>query len=239
MISPLRIGIVGYGTAGQAAALLLSRDGHRVDVFERASVAGPGWCGLPAAADRASGAVGAGPARRGAGARRASVAPVRRDREGAAGDGHALPRAGARACSAWVCSAARCSVCSMWPGRKDGASIAAVASSRSTQKRGVLRDEAGVRARCIRPGDRRRWRRIAAAQPGEGAARLDRPYPWGAQWCLVPRDGWAWADELRQRYVGARRMAGMLPVGTRPGDPTPRLSFFWSVPVTALRPGRR
>jgi 2-polyprenyl-6-methoxyphenol hydroxylase-like FAD-dependent oxidoreductase len=29
-------------------------------------------------------------------------------------------------------------------------------------------------------------------------------------------------------------MAGMLPVGTRPGDPVPRLSFFWSLPVTEL-----
>jgi 2-polyprenyl-6-methoxyphenol hydroxylase-like FAD-dependent oxidoreductase len=62
-------------------------------------------------------------------------------------------------------------------------------------------------------------------------ARLDRPYPWGAQWCLVPAGPWPWMDELRQRYVGARRMAGLLPVGTRPGDADPRLSFFWSLPV--------
>jgi 2-polyprenyl-6-methoxyphenol hydroxylase-like FAD-dependent oxidoreductase len=34
-------------------------------------------------------------------------------------------------------------------------------------------------------------------------------------------------------------MAGMLPVGTRPGDPVPRLSFFWSLPVAELdRAGR-
>jgi len=36
--------------------------------------------------------------------------------------------------------------------------------------------------------------------------------------------------ELRQRYVAARKMIGLLPVGTRPGDDTPRLSFFWSLP---------
>lgn len=29
-------------------------------------------------------------------------------------------------------------------------------------------------------------------------------------------------------------MAGMLPVGTRPGDPVPRLSFFWSLPAAEL-----
>ena len=33
----LDIAIIGYGTAGQALALLLSRDGHRVQVFERAA----------------------------------------------------------------------------------------------------------------------------------------------------------------------------------------------------------
>lgn len=31
----LRIAIVGYDTAGQAAAVLLTRDGHDVSVFER------------------------------------------------------------------------------------------------------------------------------------------------------------------------------------------------------------
>jgi len=60
--------------------------------------------------------------------------------------------------------------------------------------------------------------------------RLDRVYPWGALWCLLPADDWAFADELRQRYVAARKMIGLLPVGTRPGDDTPRLSFFWSLP---------
>ena len=37
--------------------------------------------------------------------------------------------------------------------------------------------------------------------------------------------------ELRQRYVAARKMIGMLPVGTRPADATPRVSFFWSLPT--------
>jgi FAD-dependent urate hydroxylase len=37
----LRIGIVGYGTGGQAAAVCLSRDGHRVEVFEQAPAPRP------------------------------------------------------------------------------------------------------------------------------------------------------------------------------------------------------
>ena len=32
----------------------------------------------------------------------------------------------------------------------------------------------------------------------------------------------------------ARRMIGLLPVGTRPGDTVPRLSFFWSLPIAAF-----
>ena len=65
-----------------------------------------------------------------------------------------------------------------------------------------------------------------------GRVRLDRPYPWGALWCLCPAQGWAHGDTLRQRYRLARQMVGMLPVGGRPGDPTPRLSFFWSLPCS-------
>ena len=63
---------------------------------------------------------------------------------------------------------------------------------------------------------------------------LDRPYPWGALWCLVPQHDWPHPTELRQRYLAARRMIGMLPVGTRPDDPVPRLSFFWSLPTAGF-----
>ena len=36
MTPRLHVAIVGYGTAGQTAAILLARDGHRVEVFEQA-----------------------------------------------------------------------------------------------------------------------------------------------------------------------------------------------------------
>lgn len=54
--------------------------------------------------------------------------------------------------------------------------------------------------------------------------QLDR-VSMGALWCLLPREDWPFVDQLRQRYIGARKMIGLLPVGTRPGDDTPRLSF--------------
>ncbi|HZV38806.1 MAG TPA: NAD(P)-binding protein, partial [Pseudoxanthomonas sp.] len=46
MNKPLDIAIVGYGTGGQAAALLLQRDGHRVRVFERVPDPGPVGAGF-------------------------------------------------------------------------------------------------------------------------------------------------------------------------------------------------
>jgi 2-polyprenyl-6-methoxyphenol hydroxylase-like FAD-dependent oxidoreductase len=64
-----------------------------------------------------------------------------------------------------------------------------------------------------------------------GKQRIDKPYPWGALWCLLAESDWPHANALCQRYRAARQMAGMLPVGTRPDDPTPRVSFFWSLPT--------
>ena len=63
---------------------------------------------------------------------------------------------------------------------------------------------------------------------------VDRPYPWGALWCLLPAGSWPHVAELRQRYVAARKMIGLLPVGGRPDDPTRRLSFFWSLRTDAF-----
>ncbi|HBK45767.1 MAG TPA: FAD-dependent monooxygenase, partial [Xanthomonadaceae bacterium] len=46
MKQPLRIAIVGYGTAGQALSVLLAREGHALDVFERAPSPGPVGAGF-------------------------------------------------------------------------------------------------------------------------------------------------------------------------------------------------
>jgi 2-polyprenyl-6-methoxyphenol hydroxylase-like FAD-dependent oxidoreductase len=67
-----------------------------------------------------------------------------------------------------------------------------------------------------------------------GPPMLDRAYPWGALWCLLPQQDWPFTHELRQRYVAARKMIGILPVGTRPGEATPRISFFWSLPAEQM-----
>ena len=56
----------------------------------------------------------------------------------------------------------------------------------------------------------------------------------------MPRGDWPWPDELRQRYVAARKMIGMLPVGTRPGDDDAAAEFLLEPADVAISmPGSR
>lgn len=59
----------------------------------------------------------------------------------------------------------------------------------------------------------------------------DRPLPYGAIWGTVD---WPETDlpmsQLSQCYRKADRMIGALPIGTLPGDLTPKAAIFWSMP---------
>ena len=61
-----------------------------------------------------------------------------------------------------------------------------------------------------------------------GARR--RELKWAGLWGTVPWPG-APFDEgaLEQVYSGASKMIGLLPCGTRPGEPAPLATFFWSL----------
>lgn len=226
-MTPRHIAIVGYGTAGQAAAVLLSRDGHRVEVFEQAPQPGPVGAGflLQPTGLQVLWSMGL------LDAALAHGAPVRRlYGETPSGRGVMDMRYSgldARLRGLGMQRGALFTLLAQaWPGFDSmhrGTRIAAIDGG--THR---IRDAEG------------RWHgrfdMIIVADGSASALRsqvavsgLDRPYPWGALWCLVPRGDWPWRDELRQRYVAARRMIGLLPVGTRPGDDTPRLSFFWSM----------
>ena len=230
---PLRIAIVGYGTAGQAAAVLLTRDGHDVTVFERVADPGP---------------VGAGFLLQPSGLQvlwqMGLLGPVmahgaRVDRLfGDTPCGRAvmdMRYAGleSRLYGVGLQRGALFSILdSAWTARghalRAGCDIVEVDA-----ERGVLRDACGETHGAfdlvvVADGSASRLR------SGVAAPRVDRPYPWGALWCLLPAGSWPWANELRQRYVAARKMVGLLPVGGRPGDPTRRLSFFWSLQANAF-----
>lgn len=235
-MKPLHIAIVGYGTAGQAAALLLARDGHRVEVFERAPEPGP---------------VGAG----------FLLQPTGLQvlwEMGLFADAMAHGRRVNRLYGETPCGRAVMDMCYrgldarlFGLGMQRGALFTLLHEAWRGQ--GVLhRGHAivGISEDTRRVHDQHgQWHGpfdlVVAAdgsasrlRAGTGAVKRQADYPWGALWRLVPQHAWPWPDELRQRYVAARKMIGLLPVGTRPGDPVPRLSFFWSLPVAEFDPWR-
>lgn len=63
-----------------------------------------------------------------------------------------------------------------------------------------------------------------------GVARKESLYPWGAMWCLLPASEWPHASVLHQRYAGTREMIGLLPVGRRDDDDKRWLTFYYSLP---------
>lgn len=232
MSKRLRVAIVGYGTAGQTAALMLSADEHEVDVFERVAKPGPVGAGfllqpiglwVLRQLGLLDGAVKHGaPIRRlyGQTTRGQPVMDMRYGELDPRLFGLGLQRGALFQLldEAWQRRGVlRC-----------GHAIVELDADAGTLTDAAGRTYAGYDLIVVADGSASNLRGQVAP------ARLDRPYPWGAQWCLVQAGEWAWSNELQQRYVGARRMAGMLPVGTRLGDPVPRLSFFWSTPTAAL-----
>lgn len=57
-----------------------------------------------------------------------------------------------------------------------------------------------------------------------------RALAYGALWSNVPWPGAPFDESaLEQRYEGARKMAGVLPIGRRQGETEPLAAFFWSL----------
>ncbi|RZA20735.1 MAG: FAD-dependent monooxygenase [Lysobacteraceae bacterium] len=224
-----RIAIVGYGTGGQACALAMLRNGHEVEVFERVVEPGPVGAGflLQPTGLQASWQLGLLEAVRMHGA------PVAR-LHGETVGGRAVMD------MRYADLAPALDGLGMQRGALFELLHAAIAGRiRLHVDRGIV--ELDCEAGRLRDAHGH-WHGpfdVVVVADGSGSAlrgqvspvRMDRPYPWGALWCLVPEAGWPWREELRQRYLMARNMVGMLPVGNTPSDPVRKLSFFWSLPI--------
>ncbi len=224
----LRIGIVGAGIGGLAAAALLARAGHEVTLAERFARPRPLGSGLvvqPVGLAVLE-ALGAGQAARDLGQ------PILR----------MLGHSGARVALDVAYPAATPGLAMhraalfhvLWQVMQaGGARLAAGAAVTSAPLEGDLRLIHREGADPLGPFD---LVVDAAGAASPLSALRSRPLPFGAVWGHVPWPAEAALppDRLSQRYAGAQRMAGVLPIGRLPGDPTPRAAVFWSLPRAAL-----
>ncbi|HJT97910.1 MAG TPA: NAD(P)/FAD-dependent oxidoreductase, partial [Rhodanobacteraceae bacterium] len=224
----MHIAIVGYGTAGQAAAIFLARDGHRVELFEKSDVLKP---------------VGAGFLLQPTGL---TVLTALGLRDAALARGARIERLhGANAAERAIMDMRYADHApeSFGLGMTRGALFALLHGACATDvpiHTGIRIAKTSDDGRGLVDDDGNEYGPFDLVIAADGAnsalrgsctiARRDPFYPWGAMWCLLPADGWPHASELRQRYDGSRTMLGVLPVGTRPEHAGRWLTFFYSLP---------
>lgn len=231
---PLDVGVIGCGTAGAAAALLLCRAGHKVTVYER--VERPNAVGAGIMLQPTGQAVLASLGLLdGVLARAEALGSLRCEtlarrqlfklKYGALPGGHrgyGLHRgalferlfAAVRSCGVTLETAAE------------------VADLQATDDNAGLwfvqpdRTRLGPHELCVvADGSRSRLRDDTTIR------KAVRPYPWGAVWCVLDDPDGRFVGGLHQVLEGTRRMVGALPSGLGPGDaPGPRkVSVFYSI----------
>jgi 2-polyprenyl-6-methoxyphenol hydroxylase-like FAD-dependent oxidoreductase len=222
------IAIIGAGVGGLAAAALLHRTGHGVTVFERFAVprhVGSGLVIQPVG-QAVLDAVGAGVMARAYGAqvgrmvghegrRRVLSVDYRADAPGLALHRASLFHA-------------------LWT-VVQGMAVPVVTAAE------VMAAPLAGAGRRIDLADGRSFGPFDLVVDAQGAGSVlsplrARPLGYGAIWGHVPWPADTVLDRsrLQQAYRGASHMAGILPIGCLPDDPTPRAAVFWSLPVAAL-----
>lgn len=220
------VGIVGAGTAGNAAAIFLARDGHRVTIYERAPTPGPVGAGLlmQPSGMAVLAKLGLDQCVRESGARVDSLRCVTgRGAEvftlryaDVAPDLHGIGLHRGVLFSTLFDAARAAGVHLV-----TGVTIAGLATH--GRKKIVVADD-GVRHGphdlvLIAAGSRN------AVADDELPMRRAIPYPWGALWCVARSN--TVRPELFQVVQGTRRMLGILPVAKD------LVTLFWSVPVAS------
>jgi len=227
-VSALTVAVVGCGTGGPAAALFLSRAGHRVRLFERVAEPGsvgaglllqPTGLGVLQELGLAQGALSRG---------------ARVDRL----DGRTLggrpvlelayasldPRLHGVGIHRGVLfdllvGAVRESAVSL----ETGTGIAGVDGDHLVTEDGTRRGPYDLIV--VADGAR------SSLRPTLGLRHRATPYPWGALWAVLQDPELLFEDVLFQVYGDTRRMVGFLPTGQGPRGGPPLVSLFWSLPV--------
>ncbi len=238
-LGPLRVGVVGCGSAGPAAALLLARAGHRVAVFERAPALGPVGAGflLQPTGLAVLAALGLEPAVRAAGVRIERL-------HGVTARGRTLLDLRYRdlAPGAHGLGLHRTALLDALAGTLDREGIPI---QLGTWALGFEEAADGVRVRT-EEGELGPFDLLVVADGARSTLRERcglpgrvREYPWGALWALVPDPDGRFPDTLEQVVDGTRTLLGFLPTGRARGDPTPWVSVFWSLHRRELGTWRR
>ena len=234
-VGALKVGVVGCGVAGQAAATLLADTGHRVTVFERFADAKPSGAGLllqptGLAVLRALGIVEE--AER-LGARIDGLLGLNHRRhvilDLAYGDLHP---------AAYGLGIHRGALFKLLHGRMQRSTVRLVTDAEIVD---VVHD-AGRATVVDKAGRRHGPFDLLVVADGAHSRLRERLmprawaplYPWGCIWATVPdHKGFATAPGmLQQRVHGTATMMGLLPIGQN------LVTLFWSLPMAQLEPGR-
>lgn len=241
MRSPLDVGVVGAGTAGTAAALLLARAGHRVTLLERVPEPGPVGAGivLQPTGQAVLQRLGLLPPVRQRGARidrlrcvtgrgrevfaldyRSVWGPSGEERFGLGLHRGVLHQTLLHAVRAEPRIELRCGVDVEVP----------VPSAERVALRSTDGERVGTHDLVVIADGARSGLRAHA-----GLRHRERPYAWGALWHVAPDPEHVYAGELYQVVRGTGSMLGLLPTGRGPDpDSPPQVSLFWSLRADRL-----
>lgn len=220
-----RVGVVGCGTAGAAAALLLARAGHAVTVLERVAEPKPVGAGIIVQPTGQAVLARLGLLDRIA----ARSSPI---------DRLYLRTSGGRT----LVDLHYAELEPSWRGLGVHRGVLFAALHDAVTREPSIELHAGVTVRSL--GELGTFDLVIVAdgtlsQLRDDHARRDVAYPWGALWFVTEDRERAFERELYQVATGARRLYGMLPTGLGPTGDVPIISLFWSLPARELDAFRR
>jgi len=233
----VRIGIIGCGVAGQAAAITLARDGHAVTVMERFNAANPIGAGLllqPSGLSvldrlglRGKATAWGAPVERlfGRTVRGRTVMDLRYAKVADGTYGLGIHRAALHNVLHQELLNSRVELLLGF----EATSLSSSNASPVVQSRGG-RSEGPFDLVVLCAGAHDTLRHSL------GLNVTDPVYPWGAFWATCADRSDLFQRELRQVYDGAKIMIGILPIGRAPGASFAgnHVAFFWSLPCAEL-----